>query len=96
MRTPLPPPSIQRVVQLFRIGLLLGVLLAPLTAAAQLSFPPITNRNFNIDLFEQPALGSPRLIAMSGAIDAVAVALSFAGDVAARYKNLGVSIGFWN
>ena len=24
------------------------------------------------------------------------VALSFAGDVAARYKNLGVSIGFWN
>jgi hypothetical protein len=72
MRTFFPPPSIQRVVQLLRIGLLLGVLFAPLTAAAQLSFPPITNRNFNIDLFEQPALGSPRLIAMSGAIDAVA------------------------
>jgi hypothetical protein len=45
---------------------------SPLVARAQLFFPPITNRNFNIDLFEQPALGSPRLIAMSGAIDAVA------------------------
>jgi hypothetical protein len=41
-------------------------------AWAQVSFPPITNRNFNIDLFEQPAIGSPRLIAMAGAIDAVA------------------------
>ena len=48
------------------------VLAAPLVAEAQVSFPPIVNRNFNIDLFEQPALGSPRLIAMSGAIDAVA------------------------
>ena len=24
------------------------------------------------------------------------VALSFAGDVAARYENLGISLGFWN
>ena len=47
-------------------------LAAPGAAHAQLSFPPLTSRNFNIDLFEQPALGSPRLIAMSGAIDAVA------------------------
>jgi hypothetical protein len=47
-------------------------LAAPTVAQAQISFPPITNRNFNIDLFEQPAIGSPRLIAMSGAIDAVA------------------------
>jgi hypothetical protein len=45
---------------------------APATAQAQnLSFPRITNRNFNIDLFEQPAIGSPRLIAMAGAINAV-------------------------
>ena len=44
----------------------------PAAAHAQISFPPITSRNFNIDLFEQPAIGSPRLIAMSGAIDAVA------------------------
>jgi hypothetical protein len=36
------------------------------------AFPAITNRNFNIDLFEQPAIGSPRLIAMSGAINSVA------------------------
>jgi len=36
------------------------------------SFPPITSRNFDIDLFEQPALGSPRLIAMSGAVNSVA------------------------
>jgi hypothetical protein len=34
--------------------------------------PPITSRDFQIDLFEQPALGSPRLIAMSGAINSVA------------------------
>jgi hypothetical protein len=50
----------------------LTALAVPIAAQAQLSFPPITNRNFNIDLFEQPAIGSPRLIAMSGAIDAVA------------------------
>jgi len=49
-----------------------AALAAPTVARAQISFPPITNRSFNIDLFEQPAIGSPRLIAMSGAIDAVA------------------------
>ena len=48
------------------------LILGPTGARGRSSFPPITNRNFNIDLFEQPALGSPRLIAMSGAIDAVA------------------------
>jgi hypothetical protein len=36
------------------------------------SFPPVTSRDFVIDLFEQPAIGSPRLIAMSGAINSVA------------------------
>ena len=51
---------------------LVAAALAPSVAEAQgLVFPPITNRNFNIDLFEQPAIGSPRLIAMSGAINAV-------------------------
>jgi hypothetical protein len=35
-------------------------------------FPSITSRNFNIDLFEQPAIGSPRLIAMAGAVNSVA------------------------
>lgn len=44
----------------------------PVAAQAQNAFPAITNRNFNIDLFEQPAIGSPRLIAMAGAINAVA------------------------
>ncbi len=45
----------------------------PGVAAAQnLTFPPITSRNFNLDLFEQPALGSPQYIAMAGAIAAVA------------------------
>jgi hypothetical protein len=42
------------------------------SARAQDAFPPITNRNYNIDLFEQPALGSPRLVAMSGAVNSVA------------------------
>jgi hypothetical protein len=51
---------------------LVAVLASSASAQAQLTFPAITNRNFNIDLFEQPAIGSPRLIAMSGAIDAVA------------------------
>ena len=41
-------------------------------ATAQVTFPPVTSRDFNIDLFEQPAIGSPRLIGMAGAIDAVA------------------------
>lgn len=40
-------------------------------AAAQTSFPPATSRSFNIDLFEQPELGSPRLVAMSGAVNSV-------------------------
>ncbi|MFL5303617.1 MAG: hypothetical protein ACJ8F1_00315 [Polyangia bacterium] len=56
------------------LGIILTVaaVLAPAGAQAQnLSFPPITNRNFNIDLFEQPAIGSPRLISMAGAINAV-------------------------
>jgi hypothetical protein len=35
-------------------------------------YPPVQSRDFQIDLFEQPALGSPRLIAMSGAINSVA------------------------
>src|SRR5438067_1670119 len=35
------------------------------------TFRPVIDRNFSIDLFEQPAIGSPRLIAMSGAVDAV-------------------------
>src|SRR5947209_14590695 len=35
-------------------------------------YPPVVDRNFDIDLFEQPALGSPRLIAMAGAINSVA------------------------
>ena len=55
-----------------RAALFVVLILLPAGASAQTSFPPITNRNFNIDLFEQPALGSPRLIAMSGAINAVA------------------------
>jgi hypothetical protein len=33
---------------------------------------PISDRNFSIDLFEQPAIGSPRLIGMAGAINSVA------------------------
>ena len=41
-------------------------------AGQPVSFPAVTNRDFNIDLFEQPALGSPRLIAMAGAINSVA------------------------
>src|SRR5690348_3947880 len=35
------------------------------------TYPPITDPNYNLDLFEQPALGSPRLIAMGGAISPV-------------------------
>jgi hypothetical protein len=47
--------------------------LVPEVAHAQVAaFPPITNRDFNIDLFEQPAIGSPRLIGMGGAINSVA------------------------
>lgn len=43
-----------------------------IAAAQTLTFPPITSRNFNIDLYEQPAIGSPQYIAMAGAINAVA------------------------
>jgi hypothetical protein len=50
----------------------LFVTLASAPVLAQVTFPPITSRQFNIDLFEQPAIGSPRLIAMAGAIDPVA------------------------
>jgi hypothetical protein len=49
-----------------------AIALSGTRAEAQVSFPPVTSRNFNIDLFEQPAIGSPRLIGMAGAIDAVA------------------------
>jgi hypothetical protein len=35
-------------------------------------YQPVVNRDFDIDLFEQPAIGSPRLIGMSGAINSVA------------------------
>jgi hypothetical protein len=49
----------------------LAAALVPAVARAQ-SFPPITNRDFNIDLFEQPAIGSPRLIGMGGAVNSVA------------------------
>lgn len=59
--------------RLLSIGLVAALSGVAVVARAQtLSFPPVTTRNFNIDLFEQPAIGSPRLIAMSGAIDAVA------------------------
>jgi hypothetical protein len=51
---------------------LLLLIWPPRPARAQLMFPPITSRDYNLDLFEQPVLGSPRLIAMSGAIDAIA------------------------
>jgi hypothetical protein len=61
-----------RVTKQVGAALFLVLILVPAGARAQISFPPITSRNFNIDLFEQPALGSPRLIAMSGAIDAIA------------------------
>lgn len=52
-------------------GLLLA-LWARGAAAQTATFPPITSRDFNIDLFEQPAIGSPRLISMAGAVDSVA------------------------
>jgi hypothetical protein len=41
-------------------------------AGQMMTFPPVTSRDFNIDLFEQPAIGSPRLVAMAGAINSVA------------------------
>jgi hypothetical protein len=54
------------------LPLVFALVARPQSARAQAAFPPITNRNFNIDLFEQPALGSPRLVAMSGAVNSVA------------------------
>jgi len=46
------------------IGLVAGAVLLTAPLARAQMFPPITNRDFNIDLFEQPAVGSPRLIGM--------------------------------
>jgi hypothetical protein len=57
-------------------SVVLAVLVAAGAARAQDApaprFAPVTSRDFDIDLFEQPALGSPRLIAMAGAINSVA------------------------
>jgi hypothetical protein len=53
-------------------GVCVAALPLRLARAQAASFPPITSRNFDIDLFEQPALGSPRLIAMAGAVNSVA------------------------
>ncbi len=39
-----------------------AALAAPAPAAAQLTFPPVSSRDFDLDLYGQPALGSPRLI----------------------------------
>ncbi|HVZ34666.1 MAG TPA: hypothetical protein VG963_19690, partial [Polyangiaceae bacterium] len=57
---------------LIRCAVALLVISTGRAALAQTMYPAITDRNFSIDLFEQPALGSPRLIAMAGAIDSVA------------------------
>jgi len=51
---------------------LVSCVLGSQRARAQEAFPSITGHDFNIDLFEQPALGSPRLIAMAGAVNSVA------------------------
>lgn len=40
-------------------------------AQSEPAYPAITDADFNLDLFEQPALGSPRLIGMGGAISSV-------------------------
>jgi hypothetical protein len=45
--------------------------LSPAHAQTEPMYPPITDPDFNLDLFEQPALGSPRLIGMGGAISSV-------------------------
>jgi len=50
----------------------IAMVVPSLAGAQPVAFPPITDRNFNIDLFEQPAVGSPRLIGMGGAVNAVA------------------------
>jgi hypothetical protein len=54
------------------MGLALGLAVPSANAQTAPTYPPVIDRNFSIDLFEQPALGSPRLIAMSGAINSVA------------------------
>jgi hypothetical protein len=46
-------------------------LLSMAQAQSEPTYPPITDPNYNLDLFEQPALGSPRLIGMGGAISSV-------------------------
>ncbi len=51
----------------------MGAALCSGPAAAQTpTFPPITNRNYNLDLYAEPTIGSPQYIAMAGAINAVA------------------------
>jgi hypothetical protein len=54
------------------VTILLSLGASARAGAQNVVFPPVTDRNFNIDLFEQPAIGSPRLIAMAGAINSVA------------------------
>jgi hypothetical protein len=59
----------------FRAAILTAAVLgatAPAWGQSVPTYPPVTRNDFNIDLFEQPALGSPRLIAMAGAINSVA------------------------
>jgi hypothetical protein len=63
---------VRGTVRALGVTVVMLLLWQPRAARAQLTFPPITTRDYNLDLFEQPALGSPRLIAMSGAIDAIA------------------------
>jgi hypothetical protein len=71
-------PPFQRLEQLIRFfklaaSLLAALLLLSRAAVAQTgpTYPMITDPEFRLDLFEQPALGSPRLIAMGGAISSV-------------------------
>src|SRR4051812_14237893 len=68
-RAPRRPPTV--VVVAAALFVMTGVEIG-VSRAQSMSFPPIVDRRFQIDLFEQPALGSPRLIAMSGAINSVA------------------------
>ena len=46
--------------------------LAPQTARAQ--YPPITSRDFNREIFQDPTLGESLLVAMARAIAAIASA----------------------
>jgi hypothetical protein len=54
-------------------ALLVWLLVLPPVAHGQTGpmYPLITDPDFDLDLFEQPALGSPRLIGMGGAISSV-------------------------